>query len=274
MAPVRIGCSGWNYRHWRGAFYPDELPAKRWFGHYAHVFDTVEINNSFYRVPEAATFAKWRDQAPPGFRYAVKANRFLTHNKKLKDIADPLGEFVARSRALGGTLGPILYQLPPRWRFDAARLRDFAAVLPRDVEHVLEFREPSWMEPDALALLDTLGLSFCTHDMIGMTVPRIATGPIAYVRFHGAGGKYWGRYDEAVLRRWAEWITGHAAGGRPVWAYFNNDIHADAIADALALRRLVDQGWTSSLAVIPAKAGTQGHRSSKFLNPRPRRDDD
>ena len=204
------------------------------------MFDSVEINNSFYRVPEQSTFAKWRDQAPPGFRYAVKANRFLTHNKKLKDIGEPLGEFIARARALGATLGPILYQLPPRWRFNGERLREFAALLPRDLPHVLEFREPSWMEPDAMALLGELGLSFCTHDMIGMAVPRVATGSVAYVRFHGAGGKYWGRYDEQVLRGWAEWIVMEAAGGREVWAFFNNDIHADAIADALALATLVE----------------------------------
>ncbi|HZF44615.1 MAG TPA: DUF72 domain-containing protein [Sphingomonadaceae bacterium] len=239
MAPIRIGCSGWNYRHWRRAFYPDGLPATRWFGHYAGVFATVEINNSFYRVPEASTFAKWRDQAPPGFRYAVKANRFLTHNKKLRDIGEPLADFIGRARALGETLGPILYQLPPRWRFNGDRLREFAAILPRDIMHVLEFREPSWMDPDALALLDALGLAFCTHDMIGMSVPRVATGPLAYVRFHGSGGKYWGRYDDDVLRSWADWIAKEAHGGRQVWAYFNNDIHADAIADALALRRLV-----------------------------------
>jgi uncharacterized protein YecE (DUF72 family) len=127
-----------------------------------------------------------------GFRYAVKANRFLTHNKKLKDVGEPLAGFIGGVRGLGETLGPILYQLPPRWHFNGDRLREFAALLPRDIVHVLEFREPSWMDPDALALLDALGLAFCTHDMIGMTVPRVATGPLAYVRFHGSGGNIGG----------------------------------------------------------------------------------
>src|SRR5689334_13225512 len=112
---VRVGCSGWQYKHWRGVFYPAELPQARWFEHYAARFDTVEINNSFYRLPEAATFAAWRARAPKGFVFAVKASRFLTHMKKLKDPRDPLERFFSRARRLGGMLGPVLYQLPPRW---------------------------------------------------------------------------------------------------------------------------------------------------------------
>lgn len=131
--------------------------------------------------------------------------------------------------------------MPPRWRFDGGRLSEFAALLRRDIAHVFEFRVLSWMEPGAIALLDELGLSFCTHDMIGMSVPRVATGPIAYVRFHGAGGKYWGRYNKEALLGWAEWMVAEAKEGREVWAYFNNDIQADAIRDALALGRLVHE---------------------------------
>ncbi|MDB5717828.1 MAG: hypothetical protein JWM38_1255 [Sphingomonas bacterium] len=238
---IRIGCSGWNYRHWRSAFYPDGLPVKRWFAHYAEAFDTVEINNSFYRLPSAETFAAWRDQAPPGFRYAVKANRFLTQAKKLKDCAEPIARFLAPVRALGETLGPILYQLPPRFRANPERLDQFLALLPRDIHHVFEFREPSWHSDEILAVLDRHGASFCTHDMPGMAVPRWATGPIAYVRFHGTEGKYWGRYDPAALRDWRDWMLDQSRLGREVWAYFNNDIHAHAIADALALRQLVDE---------------------------------
>ncbi|MDB5684845.1 MAG: hypothetical protein JWM75_2543 [Sphingomonas bacterium] len=238
---IRIGCSGWNYRHWRSAFYPDGLPVKRWFAHYAEAFDTVEINNSFYRLPSAETFAAWRDQAPPGFRYAVKANRFLTQAKKLKDCAEPIARFLAPVRALGQTLGPVLYQLPPRFRANPERLDQFLALLPRDIHHVFEFREPSWHSDEILAVLDRHGASFCTHDMPGMAVPRWATGPIAYVRFHGTEGKYWGRYDATALRDWRDWMLDQSRLGREVWAYFNNDIHAHAIADALALRQLVDE---------------------------------
>ena len=119
---VRIGTSGWVYQHWRGIFYPRGLPPSEWFAHYAREFDTVEINNSFYRLPDAGTFDAWREQAPPGFLYAVKASRYLTHLKKLKDPEDPLRRFFERAGHLGATLGPVLYQLPPRWRFNGPRL--------------------------------------------------------------------------------------------------------------------------------------------------------
>jgi len=238
---IRIGCSGWNYRHWRGAFYPDALPVKRWFDHYAGAFDTVEINNSFYRLPKPETFAKWRDQAPPGFRFAVKANRFLTQAKKLRDCADPIARMMAPVRELRETLGPILYQLPPRFRANPERLDEFLALLPRDLTHVFEFREASWHGDEVLAVLERHGASFCTHDMPGLEVPRLAIGPIAYVRFHGSSGKYWGRYSDEALGGWRDWMLAQAEAGREVWAYFNNDIHAEAIADALNLIALVRQ---------------------------------
>ena len=238
---IRIGCSGWNYRHWRGAFYPVGLPQRRWFEHYAATFDTVEINNSFYRLPTAETFAKWRDQAPPDFRYAVKANRFLTQAKKLKDCAEPLQRMLEPVRALGDRLGPILYQLPPRFRLNLDRLDEFTALLPPDLTHVFEFRENSWLNDEVLALLDRRGLSFCVHDMEGSLTSRCAVGPVAYVRFHGGEGKYWGRYTDERLFGWAEWMAGEARGGRDVWAYFNNDVHAHAIDDALTLRAIVAQ---------------------------------
>ena len=241
MAPIRIGCSGWNYRHWRGLFYPQPLPQKRWFEYYSGVFDTVEINNSFYRLPSADTFARWRDQAPPGFCYAVKANRFLTQAKKLMDCGEPLERFLEPVRALGDRLGPILYQLPPRFRVNRERLEQFLALLPRELTHVFEFREKSWLVEDVLALLDAHGASFCVHDMAGSATPRWASGPIAYVRFHGCGGKYWGRYPDEALFGWTDWIVAQAAAGRSVWCYFNNDIDAHAIEDALTLRAMVAQ---------------------------------
>jgi uncharacterized protein YecE (DUF72 family) len=238
---VRIGCSGWIYAHWRGLFYPEKMPQKQWFAHYAATFDTVEINNSFYRLPKAETFDKWREQAPPGFAYAVKANRFITQAKKLKDCAEPMERFLAPTRHLGATLGPILYQLPPRFRANPDRLREFIPLLPRDLIHVFEFREPSWLTEEILALLDEHHVSFCAHDMQGLATPRWAAGPIAYVRFHGGVGKYWGRYPDEMLLGWTDWIVAQAKGGRDVWCYFNNDIHGHAIHDALTLRGVVGQ---------------------------------
>lgn len=240
-ARIRIGCSGWNYRHWRGAFYPDDLPVKRWFEHYAATFDTVEINASFYRLPKAETFAKWRDQAPTGFCYAVKANRYLTQAKKLKDCEEPLERMLGAMRHLGDRLGPILYQLPPRFRINLERLESFLDLLPRNLTHVFEFRDKSWLVPEMIALLDSHKVSFCVHDMPGSATPRWASGKVAYVRFHGATGKYVGRYKERALSDWADWMKEQAKEKRSVWAYFNNDIHAHAIDDALAMRALVSQ---------------------------------
>jgi len=241
MERVRIGCSGWNYKHWRELFYPEGLPQRRWFEFYAEHFDTVEINNSFYRLPKADTFEKWRDQAPPGFCYAVKANRFLTQAKKLKDCAEPLTRMMAPFRALGGRLGPILYQLPPRFRINLERLDEFLMLVSKDVTNVFEFRDKSWYCEETFALLDRHGASFCVHDMPGSASERRAVGPIAYVRFHGCGGKYWGRYSDKALLGWTDWIVEQARSGRPVWCYFNNDIDAHAIHDARTLRAMVAQ---------------------------------
>ncbi len=238
---IHIGCSGWQYRHWRGGFYPDKLAQRLWFDHYASVFATVELNTSFYHLPRPETFDKWRDQAPPRFRYAVKASRFITHMKKLKECDEPLDTFLARARRLGERLGPILYQLPPRLKLNLERLESFLEIVPKDVTNVFEFRDKSWYVPETFALLERYGASFCVHDMPGSATERIAAGPIAYVRFHGGAGKYWGRYSEEGLLSWTDWIVAQARGGRPVWCYFNNDIDAHAIHDAQTLKAMVAQ---------------------------------
>jgi uncharacterized protein YecE (DUF72 family) len=238
---IRIGCSGWNYRHWRGIFYPDRLPVKDWFAFYATNFDTVEINNSFYRLPKAETFAAWRKQAPPDFRYAVKANRFLTQAKKLKDCEEPVARMMAPVRHLGETLGPVLYQLPPMLRINLDRLESFLTLLPGDVTHVFEFRDTSWYAEETLAMLDRFGAGFVAHDFPAIASPRWAVGKVAYVRFHGGVGKYYGRYPDEVLLAWAEWMAAQAEAGRPVWAYFNNDGEAAAIDDALTLKTMMRQ---------------------------------
>ena len=239
VSTIRVGCSGWAYKHWRGLFYPEGLPQKRWFEHYAAEFDTVEINNSFYRLPPCETFAKWRDQAPAGFCYAVKANRFLTQAKKLLACEEPMARMMRAVRCLGDRLGPLLYQLPPSMKLNLERLEAFLAIVPRDVTSVFEFRDSSWYVPQVYELLDRHGASLCVHDMPGSSIERIAVGPVAYVRFHGAAGKYWGRYSEPAIRSWAEWLAGQAAAGRAGWCYFNNDIHGAAIEDAHALKTAI-----------------------------------
>jgi uncharacterized protein YecE (DUF72 family) len=168
---ARVGCSGWQYKHWRGDFYPSELPMRRWLEHYASQFDTVEINNSFYRLPEAATFASWRDGVPAGFLYSVKASRFLTHMKKLKDPEAPLQRLFDRAAELGDALGPVLYQLPPRWPVDLDRFRTFLAALPTGRAHVVEFRDPSWYAAPVYDALAHHGVAMCLHDFPGAAAP-------------------------------------------------------------------------------------------------------
>ena len=246
-AAVRIGCSGWQYKHWRGDFYPAELGQSRWFEFYAANFDTVEINNSFYRLPEAETFARWREQAPRQFLYAVKASRFLTHMKKLKDPEDPLDRFLSNARELGRHLGPVLYQLPPRWPVNLERLERFLDAvdaqtdrlrqngLTTRVRHAIEFREPSWYHERVFALLRAHRVALCLHDMRGSAAAKLVVGPFIYVRFHGSA-KYAGRYADRDLDEWADWLAERNFAGMDVFAYFNNDTGGHAPRDAVRLR--------------------------------------
>jgi uncharacterized protein YecE (DUF72 family) len=217
------------------------LPQTRWFHRYAEEFDTVEINASFYRFPKPETFDGWRTKAPDGFRYAVKVNRFITHLKKLVSVEETLSDFMALARRLGPTLGPLLYQLPPSLKLDLGRLEGFLQLIPSDLGNVFEFRNQAWYVPETYELLDRYGASFCVHDMPGSKTERTAVGPIAYVRFHGGEGKYWGRYSDEGLLSWTDWILEQARSGRAVWCYFNNDIHGHAIHDAQTLKSMVGQ---------------------------------
>jgi uncharacterized protein YecE (DUF72 family) len=208
--------------------------------HYTARFETVEINNSFYRLPERATFATWARRAPPAFRFAVKASRFLTHMKKLKDPEEPIARLFSRMRALGAHLGPVLYQLPPGWKVDVERFAHFLGALPRDARHVIEFRDTSWYSPEVFRLMERRRIALCLHDMHGSATERARLGPFVYVRFHGATSKYGGGYSEDRLRRWADWLNGEREDGCDVYAYFNNDVGGHAPRDAVTLRRLLE----------------------------------
>ena len=238
---ARVGCSGWEYKHWRGDFYPAEIPKTKWFEYYAARFDTVEINNSFYRLPEQETFARWRERAPMRFLYAVKASRFLTHMKKLKDPEEPIDRLFTRMRALGKHLGPVLYQLPPNFKLDRGRLEHFLQAIPKDVRQVIEFRDPSWYADDVAAMLERYGVARCLHDMKGSATGQERVGPFAYVRFHGASGTYTGDYPDDRLERWADWLAEQRAAGIDVYAYFNNDVGGYAPRNAVTLRRFVEE---------------------------------
>ncbi len=254
MPYVRVGCSGWQYKHWRGDFYPAELPTTRWFHHYAQSFDTVEINNSFYRWPEPQTFAKWREQAPRRFVYAVKAARFLTHMKKLKDPDEPVFRTFEHAKHLGPHLGPVLYQLPPRWPVNVERFEEFLRTLPKGRLHTVEFREPSWYADAIFELLRKYKVALCLHDMQGSATGKIVVGPFVYVRYHFGTQKYGGRYEDERLDDWASWLADCAKQGLKVFAYFNNDTGGHAPRDAVRLRDRIMARLQSRTAQIAQPA--------------------
>ncbi len=233
---ARIGCSGWQYRHWAGDFYPRELPQSRWLQHYAASFDTVELNNSFYRLPGRSTFAGWRVRSPSGFLFAVKASRYLTHNRRLMNPAEPLRRLWDSAAGLEEKLGPVLYQLPPRWKRNLERLAAFLEALPAGRPQAVEFRDPSWYTEEVYELLESRGVAMCLHDMSGSASPLREVGPFTYVRFHGSGARYGGRYPDAELERWAARLGDELRRGRDVYGYFNNDVGGHAPRDAVRLR--------------------------------------
>ena len=234
---IRIGTSGWYYNHWSGLFYPAELPKSKWFEYYAADFDTVEINNTFYQQPKQQSLERWRRQAPENFLYSVKANRYITHIKRLKEAQEPLERFLRNARLLKEKLGPILYQLPPSMHKDLDLLASFTKLLAKNLPAVFEFRHKSWFSEDTFELLKKFNAGFCIHDMPGMKVPREVTADIIYIRFHGPTGKYAGNYSKSALQSWAKWITEHAEAVHSVYAYFNNDIDANAVRNAKTLKQ-------------------------------------
>jgi uncharacterized protein YecE (DUF72 family) len=239
MAQIRIGCSGWAYKDWKGAFYPKDLKDKDRLAFYAGRFDTCEINASFYRLPSEAAVAAWAEAAPDGFVYAWKISRYLSHNKKLNDPADSMDLVFGRMSPLGVHEGPALLQLPPMLHRNDERLEGFLSRLPKRTRCTVEFRHASWYDPAVFALLERHGASLCISDHHDAPSPWEATAPFVYIRGHGPGGRYHGRYGEAELQRWATHIRGWNAEGRDVYAYFDNDIKAAAPADAVQLKALL-----------------------------------
>jgi len=234
-----IGTSGWIYPHWRGVFYPEGLPPSEWFAYYAGHLHTVEINNSFYHLPSEKAFRAWREQSPPGFLYSVKANRFITHMKKLKAPQEALDKFLPRARLLGPHLGPILYQLPPHWHWNLERLAAFLRVLPKDIAHSVEFRDRSWLRQETFDLLKEEGVAFCIISMPGFDCPIVATSSFVYIRMHGSTDLYGDKYSYDELESWARKIRAFLDEGRDVFVYFNNDAYGYAVQNAIELRELL-----------------------------------
>ena len=241
---VKVGTSGWVYPHWRERFYPPSLPTKQWLTFYAQHFDTVEVNNSFYRLPKRETFEQWRKETPDNFLFAVKGSRFITHMKKLKGVEEALDRFFSAADGLGEKLAIVLWQLPPNLKADAERLDAFFRLLPRHCAHAVEFRHPSWWQDERiLKVLERHEIAHCAPiaPPFPKEIARIVTAPIVYLRFHGWNGLYGGFFPDDELAWWAEQIANWQKQGLTVFAYFNNDVNAYAVVNAETLKMLVAQ---------------------------------
>lgn len=240
MSCIHIGTSGWSYDHWKGLFYAADLPSHDMLVSYAECFSTVEINTSFYRLPEAAMLARWRDSVPRDFVFSAKASRYITHMKKLRDPQSTLRPFLERVEVLGKQLGPILFQLPPRWHADLARLQAFLHSLDPRHRYAFEFRDPSWFGREVRLLLEQHDAAFCIYDLDGQTSPKAVTTDFVYVRLHGPAAPYQGSYDVRALAGWAGAFSAWIRQGRAVYCYFDNDQHGYAASNALRLKRMLE----------------------------------
>ena len=234
-----IGTSGWHYDHWQGPFFPEDMPAEDMLGFYARHFPAAEINNSFYQLPKAETLEHWRDVVPGNFRFAVKASRYITHMKKLKDPREPVARFLQRVAVLGDRLGPVLFQLPPNWRCNVERLAAFLAALPETGRYAFEFRDPSWFDDKVYQLLQEAGAAFCIYDLAGRQSPKTVTADFVYVRLHGPDQAYEGSYSVQALAGWAGAISAWQKQGWDVFCFFDNDQKGYAPANALRLQEML-----------------------------------
>jgi uncharacterized protein YecE (DUF72 family) len=240
LCDIRIGTSGFHYKHWKGPFYPQKMPDAAMLDFYTRHFDTVELNNSFYRLPTAAAFECWRNATPENFLFAVKASRFITHNKKLKDPENAIDNLLPRAAHLGQKLGPVLFQLPPKWRVNPERLQSLLQILPRDIRYAFEFRELSWMTDEICTILRQANAAFCIYELAGYRSPLSVTADFTYVRLHGPeSGKYQGSYSEQQLSQWARQIECWAKQLKAIYFYFDNDQAGYAATNALRLREIV-----------------------------------
>jgi uncharacterized protein YecE (DUF72 family) len=252
---VVIGTSGWQYRDWRGRFYPHRLPQRLWLEHYARHFSTVESNNAFYRLPELETFSRWRERTPPDFRWAVKASRFLTHIKRLREPAEPVARLMGRAAGLQERLDVVLLQLPPTLRADAGLLRDCLAEFPPGVRVAVEPRHETWWTDEVRALLERYDAALCWADRDERPVaPLWRTTDWGYLRLHH-GYEAWA-YRPPTLQLWADRLAETYGEGEDVLVYFNNDPGCAAVADAVAFAGAVHRSGRTPTRVPTSEQAT------------------
>lgn len=218
-----IGTSGWHYDHWEGPFYPEGTSKKDQLPYYTNIFNTVEINNSFYQLPSESTFENWYRATPDHFMFSVKANRYITHIKNLMDVEEPLENFISRCKILNEKMGAILFQLPPQWNINLERFRKFADLLPDRYQIAVEFRNESWFSEEIYGILRGKNISFCIYELGEKESPVLTTADFVYIRLHGPAGPYQGDYSENSLKNWAQKIEQWVSEDKEVYLYFDND---------------------------------------------------
>jgi uncharacterized protein YecE (DUF72 family) len=237
---IRVGTSGYHYNHWRGPFYPEGMPASKMLAFYVERFDTVELNNTFYRLPPKKAVAAWYRDTPADFLFSAKGSRFITHMKKLKDPIQGLERYFEHVDGLGEKLGPVVFQLPPFLERNVERLEIFLAALPPGRRFAFEFRNPTWHCAEVYAMLERFNSAFCPFDIGGFQSPIVVTADFAYVRLHGPGpGPYQGSYTDLALAAWAEQIRQWSRTLKAVYLYFDNDTGGFAVRDANTLKAII-----------------------------------
>jgi uncharacterized protein YecE (DUF72 family) len=243
---IHIGTSGWSYKHWLGSFYDRGEKPKNYLVAYSQHFRTAEVNNTFYRLPSKQAVREWRETVQKDFIFAVKASRFMTHMKKLKDPEEPIERMLDVVGELEENLGPILVQLPPRWKKNPERLEHFLEVFPKGYKLAFEFRDPSWFDQDIYDLLSAHKAALCIYDLEDNISPKELTAPWTYVRFHKPPGEYNWHYDHEALSKWADDFVSWSEAGHTVYCYFNNDLEGAAPENARQMLDLIRERQSST----------------------------
>lgn len=240
MPELRIGCSGFHYQDWKGSFYPPDLTPRKWFEYYYQVFNTVELNVTFYRLPHSRTFEKWYNKTPPEFAFSIKGSRFITHIKRLLEPASPLELFFNSALQLKEKLKVVLWQFPPGFTFNRERLSNFLELLNHyPNRNALEFRHESWITEDVVTLCKNFNVSLCMADWPEFINELPVTADFVYIRRHGKEGSYATSYSMDELKKDARWISNYLNAGKDVFIYFNNDYHGYAPKNAMQLGELL-----------------------------------
>ena len=237
---VYVGTSGWHYKHWIGEFYPEDIRSKEFIDYYLKFFRTVELNNSFYKLPSVETYRDWKNSVPPDFIFSVKGSRYITHTKKMKPpIKEGIDNFMERAESLKSKLGPVLFQLPPGWKVNAERLENFLENLPKQHRYTFEFRNHTWYADDVLELLKKYNAAFCIYELEHHLSPEEITADFVYIRLHGPDGKYAGSYDDKTLDNWAKKIRNWSDDNKDIYCYFDNDQKGYAAFNAIRLKEML-----------------------------------